>query len=235
MGQGGYGADQAFLWYERDAAAIEHHLHIFAFITTDFRRMQNTRFLGYPKPALAIESGALAVRGVPVPERAAWAPWLTRYLPAIRNLRSATLVERLRSGRVAPATVPGAADPDPDAWAVVEAMFDRLQALNRERHSQLVLAYLPVDRDYSSGLADGWRERVRAFGLRAGVPVIDLVDAMRRLPAAEIPSLFIQDTDLAYAGAAGHYTEDGNRWVAETLLARLAELRAAPPGARPRP
>src|SRR5262245_25280565 len=29
MGQGGYGVDQAYLWYRRDGAALEHQLHIF--------------------------------------------------------------------------------------------------------------------------------------------------------------------------------------------------------------
>ena len=38
MGQGGYGADQAYLWYKRDAEHLDHHVQIFAVILEDFRR-----------------------------------------------------------------------------------------------------------------------------------------------------------------------------------------------------
>ena len=52
MGQGGYGVDQAYLWYKRDAAKFEHQVHLLAFITDDFVRMQSDRFRGYGKPVI---------------------------------------------------------------------------------------------------------------------------------------------------------------------------------------
>ena len=55
MGQGGYGFDQAWLWYRRDGAPLEHRIHVFAFITDDFRRMERDRFLGYAKPLLGVD------------------------------------------------------------------------------------------------------------------------------------------------------------------------------------
>ena len=39
LGQGGYGIDQAFLWYKRDGSKLDHDVHIFAFITRDFVRI----------------------------------------------------------------------------------------------------------------------------------------------------------------------------------------------------
>ena len=35
MGQGGYGLDQAYLWFLRDGAALEHDVHLFSFIAED--------------------------------------------------------------------------------------------------------------------------------------------------------------------------------------------------------
>jgi hypothetical protein len=69
MGQAGYGVDQAYLWYKRDAGTIRHHVHLFAPIVDDFRRMESgTFFGGYSKPFL--EEGSLVVKNVPVPARA---------------------------------------------------------------------------------------------------------------------------------------------------------------------
>ena len=47
MGQGGYGIDQSYLWYARDAAPLEHQLHLFGFIREDFGRIQSSEFLHY--------------------------------------------------------------------------------------------------------------------------------------------------------------------------------------------
>ena len=52
MGQGGYGVDQAYLWYKRDGRGLDHQAHVFAFITDDLRRMLETDFHGFGKPHL---------------------------------------------------------------------------------------------------------------------------------------------------------------------------------------
>ncbi|MDJ0518252.1 MAG: hypothetical protein QNJ74_19045 [Trichodesmium sp. MO_231.B1] len=57
MGQGGYGVDQAYLWYKRDGTKFEHNIQIFAFITDDFLRMQSASFMGRGKPLLYLENG----------------------------------------------------------------------------------------------------------------------------------------------------------------------------------
>jgi hypothetical protein len=69
MGQGGYGVDQAYLWYKRDAAQLEHQIHLFAFITSDFKRMGRDEFNGYGKPLLRIRADSLVVTNIPVPNR----------------------------------------------------------------------------------------------------------------------------------------------------------------------
>jgi hypothetical protein len=69
MGQGGYGFDQAYLWYKRDGLRFEHHAIVVAFITDDFFRMASTEEGLHGKPVLAIDNGTLVVRGEPVQYR----------------------------------------------------------------------------------------------------------------------------------------------------------------------
>ncbi len=60
-----------------------------------------------------------------------------------------------------------------------------------------------------------------------GYRFIDLTTAMRELPQDEQRRLFIEDGD-----AAGHYTEVGNRVVAEVLYERLITPLLSMPGSR---
>src|SRR5271157_4803646 len=66
MGQGGYGADQAYLWYKRDGVPLDHNIQIFALISPDFYRMQHSSFNGYGKPMLTVENERLVTTNVPV-------------------------------------------------------------------------------------------------------------------------------------------------------------------------
>lgn len=73
MGQGGYGFDQAYLWYRREGLQLRHDVHIFAYITDDLRRMRQRRFDGYGKPVLKLRGDSLVVTNVPAPARGvAW-------------------------------------------------------------------------------------------------------------------------------------------------------------------
>lgn len=232
MGQGGYGVDQAYLWYERDAAAFEHKLHLFAFITLDFHRMQSSRFMWYPKPTLAVENGALVVRDVPVPQRSLVAPAASRFEPALRQLKTTHLMERILV-RLGLGPTIGREQIDERTWTVAAAVFERLREINRARGSTLVLVYLPTQKDFADPMADFWRAHVRDLGARAGIAVVDLIDDFRKLPPADIPAMFIQSSALDYTGAVGHMTVSGNQWVARTLHDRLAALPGVLPPARP--
>ena len=229
MGLGGYGADQSYLSYQRDAEPLGHQVHLFAFITLDFQRMASADFMGYPKPTLDLENGNLVVRGVPVPRRPVYAPWVARFAPALRQLRMTHLAGRVayRLG-LGPGGAPETSDEA--TWSIASVMFERLRDLNKSRGSTLVLVYLPTQKDYANTSVDPWRSRVKDLGERAGIVVVDLIDEFRKLPPPEVTAMFIQSSRLDYARAAGHYTVAGNLWVARTLSARLAAL----PGVLPR-
>ncbi|HYN09535.1 MAG TPA: hypothetical protein VES67_19275 [Vicinamibacterales bacterium] len=229
MGLGGYGADQSYLSYQRDAEQLGHQVHLFAFITLDFQRMASTTFMGYPKPTLDLENGKLVVRGVPVPRRPVYAPWVARFAPALRELRMTHLAGRV-AYRLGLAAGGAPEVPDDAIWTIASVMFERLRDLNKSRGSTLVLVYLPTQKDYANTSVDAWRTRVKDLGARAGIAVVDLVDEFRKLPPPEMTAMFIQSSRLDYAKAAGHYTVAGNLWVARMLSARLVAL----PGGLPR-
>lgn len=212
MGQGGYGIDQNFLWYRRDGVAYDANLLLVAAIAPDFFRMASDNFIGYPKPVLAIEAGQLAVKNVPVPEA-----WSNR--THLRRLRS--FVESLSLVRLGKVLAFHGGVPVPDKFygevsdtllATAGMAFDELHALSRAKGQQVVLVYLPVQ-DLVSQEPTREAAWMKDYAARAGVPFIDLVPEFSQLSRAQLASMFRTDH---------HYTEEGNRRVAQALLRQLA-------------
>ena len=211
MGQGGYGVDQAYLWYKRDGAQLEHDLLLFACIAPDFERMLDVRFndeLG--KPILRAPTGVLAVENVPVPE------------PPERGEKGGASVkdvlQRLKLGdllrrftrkpleeRLPPSGTPLA------YRGIAELMLADLARLTEERGSALVLLQLPL-RDRVSGRPAEVSAWLRGYSDAHGVPFIDLTPAFDALPAGEVELYYQPD---------GHLNALGNRLVARLLLERL--------------
>ena len=98
MGQGGYGVDQAFLWYRRDGTIYEHDAHILALITTDIERLRRTSFLGIPKPRFRIRDGKLVLEGVPVPT----VPFYKPVLDFAARLKVGEFIQRKLSASAPP-------------------------------------------------------------------------------------------------------------------------------------
>jgi hypothetical protein len=87
-----------------------------------------------------------------------------------------------------------------------------------------VLVHLPGIQDYWTPQANPWRERMRAAAAGGAFVFVDLVDALRRLPADSAEQMFIGYHVPGYADGSGHYTVTGNAWVAEQLHRRLLEI-----------
>lgn len=218
MGQGGYGIDQDYLWYKRDGAQLDAQVLLFAVIAENFFRMASDSFIGYPKPVLRDRGGRLVVENVPVP-----AGWESR--TALR--RALTFAESLavvRAGRwLADRLVDGDAGgqradgfygtvPD-EVFAAARLAFDDLAALSRERGQHFVIAYLPVapllPREPTREAA--WLE---AYARERGVTFVNLAAEFERLTPAQLARLFLPDF---------HYSAEGHRFVAATLLRHLAQ------------
>ena len=215
MGQGGYGLDQAYLWYRRAGVALDHNVHLFAFITDDFLRMQTDRFLGYGKPLLGLQGDSIVVRNRPVPRTSSFTRWRASQGHAIGNLNIVRLVQRVL-GRDEPATTDSAGQRPDETRAIVARMFEHLARINREKGSRLVLVYLPGPGDYRrNDLTTSWRVFVQREAERQRIAFVDVVAALRRVPPEDVNDLFAPNS---------HYSVAGNAFVAR----EVGKLLAAP-------
>lgn len=212
MGQGGYGVDQEYLWYKRDGAKLEANVLLFAVVAHDFYRMNSDSFIGYGKPVLRLRNNALAVENVPVPQTWSLRTPLRRAMTFVESL---ALVRAARwiSGGTRESSLQFYGVVDDRVMAAAGLAFDDLAELSRVRGQRFVLVYLP-----SSDLlgSEPTREAawMEAYARSKGVPFINLAAEFGRLAPWEIAPLFRPDY---------HYTVQGTRFVAESLLRRLGE------------
>jgi lysophospholipase L1-like esterase len=216
MGQGGYGLDQAYLWYRRDGAALDAQVLLVAPIAHDFYRMKHDRFVGYAKPVLAVEGGKLVVRNVPVPADWSWRTPARRAMAFVNDLALVRLARVLLRGPAAaqaPAQDTFYGDIGDEVFAAAGLALDDLAASGKTRGRTLVLAYLPVE-DMLDREPSREAQWMQAYARRTGVPFIDLVPEFKRLAPAERAAMYRPDK---------HFSEAGNRLVAQALLAGLAQ------------
>jgi hypothetical protein len=222
MGQGGYGIDQAYLWYKRNSRAIEHDVHLFAFITDDFNRIGIDNLLGYGKPVLEINNGLLTVKNVPVPKRSFYTPWFTHALQVLQEFSSSQLVSRLYKKFISwRMSDKGQEKPLYKNTAIALKVFDELVRINRNHGGILALVYLPTERDYLSNSSDSLRSLINTYAAREKIIYLDLIPEFRTLLPKQMQSMFIGRGDLAYRASAGHYTEEGNAYIARALYKNL--------------
>jgi hypothetical protein len=214
LGQGGYGVDQAYLWYKRNAG-LEHDIQIFAFITEDFLRMKGGTFSGYGKPFLGLRNGEIFQVNKPVPKRAYYAPALTTALGTLRELNTVQLLAKV--ARKVGIENDTSLDRGQPTEEIVSRIFADLQQVNDAKQSLLVLVYLPTRDDYMGfdPATSHWREFVHAEADKRGYILVDAVDELRSLPPDGIKDLFI-----------GHFSNDGNRFIADVLHRELSKLSA---------
>src|SRR5271157_6077926 len=207
MGQGGYGADQAYLWYKRDAAELDHNIQILALIAPDLYRMQHSSLNEYGKPVLAIENDHLVTTNVPVPRSlTVRSPRLLRLQNAVLNLSMTRLLRRMLGLDTLEVTETQK-ERNRETAEVLVPMLDDLRTTNRARSSVLVLAYFPTREEYGADLGASWRKFLAEYAQQRGVLFIDLADDFRRLPPGELDKLFTGTGTINFPGAAGHYAE----------------------------
>lgn len=218
MGQGGYGIGQAYLWYKRDGAQLDHDVQVFAFITHGFLRMMSEIFLGTPKPILRMRNGEISVENVPVTRLS--------FHRALKYLRLVNLV-RL-AGEVGAFSLPIALDRSEvgvnELKELVSAVFGHLKKLNETRNSKLLLVYLPLQKEYRGADSDSLREFIRREAKKRGIPYLNLVKELRRLPPSEVTKMFFQEDIKAFYGLKSHLTVAGNTFIAKKVYEALADI-----------
>ncbi|NEQ75624.1 MAG: hypothetical protein F6K23_22785 [Okeania sp. SIO2C9] len=212
MGQGGYGVDQAYLWYKRDGTKFDHNIQIFAFITDDFLRMQRAKSLGYGKPLLSLENGELVNDNFPVPRGSFLVPKITegsRYLQELRflNLWQTLFPRKLETDNKYVVQTP----------AIAIKIFEYLAKINQEKNSKLVVVYLPIRSDYDRNESDFWRQYLQAELEKRNIIYIDLIAEFRnRMPNEQV--------ETAFLGGNGHYSVSGNEFFANLLYEKLLSM-----------
>jgi lysophospholipase L1-like esterase len=216
MGQGGYGLDQAYLWYRRDGARFAHHVLVFAFISNDFTRMLTDAFLGYPKPRLRIIGECLQLERFPVP--------LKQELP----LKWSAAVQL---ARMSLAKIKKPASPD-EYLLLAKAVIDRVRTLAALRGAELLLVHIPTQGDKNARPIDASRIALREFAQSHGIAHLDLVEISRKLPPEVVNSMYFTTDIAGLPYSRGHMTIAGNEFVAREVL---KAIHALPYNSSPRP
>lgn len=220
MGQAAYGLDQAYLWYQRDGIRFDPDLHIVSFIWAVIGRISETHFAGYPKPVLVTRNDTLQVTNVPVPPQAYSSPVLTSWIRnsrlALRPLRSFELGRRVRAILTDREAV--LASGDSAILATAGLIVEELARINEKRGTTMVLVHLPAEDDGAYPAHGLWNRGLRTLADRLGVLYLDLGEDLRRLSPDSLRQIYIPDD--------GHYTELGNAWVAERVLAHMKAFPA---------
>ena len=218
MGQGGYGFDQAYLWYRRDGAQLDHQLHIASFISIDFQRMTLDTFLGIPKPILGVENGVPKVMNNPVPSPTSryWSKYLqglglNKLANSVAGIGAGKSVERklLRKEQV----------------MLIRAIFGDLNRISRSKNARLLLVHLPLHLEYGDRREDSLRQFLKQEAKARAIPYLDLVEVLRRMPASEVNEMYFRKDIKGYFRSAGHLNEKGNAFVAAHIQQALKTCR----------
>ena len=221
MGQGGYGVDQAYLWYARDGAKLKHDVQLFAFITGDFMRARRAINYGLPKPVLALNEGELETRGVPLSRLPYLFPYFVHNRKRFYELNILRLVNDTDSTG---ANARGIAMTEAQLREVSVAMFRELKRINAERGSRLITVHLPGEKDVANENTKSWVSFLERELSALEIPYLNLVEDLAAVKPTDVRALFLQEGEVDFPGATGHFSIAGNKWAAERVLERLMKL-----------
>lgn len=214
MGQGGYGIDQAYLWYARDGQKFQHQLLLFAFVLDDFGRMEMERLYGvYDKPVLQLKGDMLEVTHMPVPKTPKTVRILRTaqsYLPGFRFYQLGLLLLKKVSEKLNKES--NHENPKEDFKPVFLKIVDELNKINEAKESTLVLIFLPRNEDLLATSSDPMRRWVGEEAGKRDIVYLDLIEDFR-----------LMGREIARPYFSGHYSEKGNEVVAGLIYNRLKQ------------
>lgn len=237
MGVGGYGIDQAYLFYRQKTENLEHDIVLFAFIMNDFARLSYTRYVGYYKPTLRVEGGELLVENVPVPRPSPsyrFERWFATNRGIFMGLRSMNLGNRVvrRLGpedAVAGQSTTTFADLDAKTRPLAMEVFEAVAESARLKGARPLFVYLPatvLELRRRQGPRHIWQraEELRRYldaGLsKRNLEFVDVFSGFRQLDDDRLRGMFDNYT--------GHYSVAGNEYVAHLVTEYLRSQAAAP-------
>ena len=221
MGQEAHGLDQTYLLYRNEGARTPHALQILAITNLALERLASSDDAGWPKPELKLEKGALVAEGVPVSPAT---PGEYRGAAIGRLVGELRVVQALRRMPSFDPSVERARAVDADR-PVIEQLIAELQAAHRKAGTQLLLVYLPVQREITDTTFDERRVWLAGAAKRHGVAFADLTPPLRALPRdSSDVAYFARWSPVQPSGANGQLTTAGHAWVARMLAGQVAPL-----------
>ena len=211
LGQSGYGVDQSYLWYMRDGRNLEHNIHLFAFITDDFYRIKSNEMRGFKKPVLRIVNGKVTtIKSFQIPRDTYFFPVFFQHMRQSNQFKFYEIFKRIIR-KISPE---GKGEiNDNETREIALKIFETLQQINKEKDSTLVLVYLPTYAEFIQSEPMEWRKWLKTNANKKGIFYIDLYDEFLKLPFTKVTTLFNFGDE--------HYSEEGNRFVAEEIYKKL--------------
>ena len=214
LAQNGYGVDQMYLRYKRDAISLEHSIHIFAFISGDLDRMSVDTKYGYGKPIMKVDadSGELITDNIPVPKLR----WDLHRLINRLNFRSIDFLQRILS-KVFKKSDPLDIDYE-KVGLIAEKVMLEIHRNSAANNVIPVFVYLPTKNDLWKDYP--WRLWSEKTMEKHGLNFIDITVSMRERSVSEGYRFFIPP----HKPGGGHYSESGNAWIAETIYKEIEKM-----------
>ena len=228
MGQGGYGTGQMYLNYCNTGVRFEHRIHIVAFIYFDFERMQFDNFMRYPKPLLKLVDGVPVPVNTPLKKRSFILPYIIDHIRTFKYLRSVELMRSFFDSKYRAPTLAAFSQEKPTSaqdsgnHALAAAIFRRLVTEGKREGRETVFVYLPVKYDcQKTATSQSWRNALQKIANDNNLLYFDLTDTFLAYSKDDIARFFISSSKNVRA--AGHYSAEGNRFVAHEIYTRLQE------------
>ncbi|MDC0205962.1 hypothetical protein OAL04_01880 [Nitrospinae bacterium] len=219
MGQGGYGVGQAYLWYKRDGAQLDHSIHIFAFISEDFKRMMKKSFLGVPKPLLRVRNEEIIVENTPI-SRLSFRKIHEKYL---KFFNIARLAKKVRGISFSENVNKPSVLIEKEMEELIGKVFGNLKKINRAKNSKLILVHLPTQYEHRSAYYENIYKFVRQEAEKKGITYLNLVREIRQVSSSEMVKFFFQKDIKDFAYSKGHLTPIGNLYVAKKISKTLTK------------
>jgi SGNH hydrolase-like domain, acetyltransferase AlgX len=245
-GVGAYGLDQALLRFRREGAMLGSRVVLIGLLSENITRHVNAlRAFLYPggtpwaKPRFVLGAHGLELVPNPLPARADYARLRDHEAQALRELGAhdyyyqtrvyAGPLDALAAVRLyklartvfaerrahGPIFVDGIYNPESEAYRVTEAIVDTFHDEVRARGATPLVLLFPWQTDLQRAM-DGKPASYQPLAAHLSARGVDYVDVLAAFVArrpAHAEQFFLRD---------GHYNDEGNRVVAETVLAALA-------------
>lgn len=201
----GYGAGQMMLRLEEDGLAYApDDVVMCVLIPWNLSWMKKSRFI-HPKPVFEIQNGELAIWNTPVPSKLR-SPFLTEH-----SFLAAFLWGRPKHIR--------ADEKGSDVLEILDQILDRARIACEERGIRFTVVFLTIE---GADFLDDWAREENAFirkTFQEEPGLLDLTEPIEDIFEQLGPEMYMPNT---------HYTEAGNRAVAELIAEHLLSLPTTP-------